>query len=1248
MHEPAGTLRRSALELEPMVSFSGNQEDVRLRRVLELLPTTTYVDVGAGDPVDGSVTYWLYTQGWRGVLVEPGTRGDKLAKVRPEDLVVAAAVGSGSGEVVLYETSPDAGMSTMRADRLPDVLALGQTVREHRMPVLSLTEVFERAPGPVSVLSVDVEGAEGDVLGSLDWEAHRPVVVVVEAILPWQAVSTRPDFEHHLQAADYPEVAFDGVNAYYVDRRFPCFDEVAAALAYPVSLLDRWEPYTAVQAQEDAAAARAELLAVRAEAEQSAAALLRAQADGEQARKALGESETEADELRSTLDRARAEAAVGRQTAQRLAEERDRGHDLEHRLEQAEQELEARARRLELLGRQLDEVLNSTTWRFASPVAHVVASRAGRLRRLRRPDELLERVRRQAADRAEQARMRRAGPAGRALLAVQRHTHPAFLAPVPERHAAAEQVWRDRAEAVLQDDDVSLRTRLESRGGLRDPLHRSILLAALAGSVVDRGAKSPGRRDVPGRSVLVDARSLQDPGLALRGVGQYARELVRAAAATGAHVHLLVDPALPELDGEAAAFDTVEAVTEQLVAEVGWLIQPSPMTHDQWPLTRLLDDDQVWCTAMAHDLIPSRYPEVYLPLPQERLRYEAREQALRLYDEVFTNSHATLDELTQSIGAPREASVVWPVLHGASAGRPPALPSLPDRYLLVMGGNEHRKNAVAAFGAAALTGVPAVLLGWSGSRDLLTEWARDAGLAEQALHVLPYIDETQASGVRQAALLSVVPSFAEGLSLPVVESLWDGCPVVASSAAPHLELLGGGPWLADPARPDDMARAIRAVLQDRAGALAAQREHLAGHVHSSVPEAVAERHRRLVACAGRPPQPRPRPRPEGARPSVGVVTPWPPQRTGIGDYSAATLGPLAQRVDLTLHVSASARPGGAPGARFSTAAAYDQALGAHDALLTVMGNSHFHLPGLEVIEARGGVVLCHDVRQIELNSYLGLQDTASASRPHMSDPPRRTLRHELDAVATLGFDHIAQHSRKLLFHSAAAAARVARETGATTAALPFVPYREPTAAERTREARAAARAQLGLADGQVHLALLGGVDVRTKAADVIIEAQAWLRQWGHPVVLHVVGGVDAAVQTHLEQLVGAAGVLGHVRWHGHVSGEDYRRFLLGVDLGVQLRTAAVLTLSGAAADLASFGIPSVATRTMAEDMGLPAFVRRVPDDFSPLLVAEELEAALNELAEAEDLEAQRQDYLREHSVQAYGAQLLCELDLEDA
>ena len=240
MSEPGGTLRGSALDLEPMISYAGNQEDVRLRRIAHLLLSKVYVDVGAGDPVEGSVTYWLYTQGWRGVLVEPGARGAQLAAARPEDVVLTVAVSSGGGDVLLYETAPDPGMSTMRADRLAEVLDLGQTVTQVRVPVVTLTEVFEGAPGPVSVLSLDVEGAEGIVLGSLDWATHRPVVVVVEAVLPWSTVSTAHDFEGHLTGAAYDRVAFDGVNTYYVDSRHELAGELASALDYPTSILDRW------------------------------------------------------------------------------------------------------------------------------------------------------------------------------------------------------------------------------------------------------------------------------------------------------------------------------------------------------------------------------------------------------------------------------------------------------------------------------------------------------------------------------------------------------------------------------------------------------------------------------------------------------------------------------------------------------------------------------------------------------------------------------------------------------------------------------------------------------------------------------------------------------------------------------------------------------------------------------------------------------------------------------------------------
>lgn len=1239
MFEPGGVLRGSALDLAPMLSYAGNQEDVRLRRIAGLLPSQVYVDVGAGDPVDGSVTYWLYTQGWRGVLVEPGSRRESLADARPEDVVVAAAVAEGAGELVLYETSPDPGMSTMRADRLADVLALGQTVHEVKVPLLTLTEVFAQAPGPVSVLSVDVEGAEGAVLRSLDWTLHRPVVVVVEAILPWSTTSTVEDFEPLLTAAGYVRAAFDGVNTWYVDASAPNADELGATLAYPVSLLDRWETSTAASWRERAAQAdglNAEIAGLASRIEQLEARLAAAGRDAEHTDREVVTLRRERDEL------------VGRVAA------------LQDRVERAEQALadvEAEAAHLQhqrdAVNDQLAAVLGSTTWRYGAPVAHALRRRLGVVSGVRGPKRAVVLARAELIDRIGEARARRLGPAGRAALAVRRHTHPAFLEPsAPVGCSADTGDWSARALTGLDDDDEALRRRLEARTGVRDLEQRAIQVAALA-EVVHESGKVHRPRGAVRDLCVFDARCLQDPGLATRGVGRYASEVLAALAEQGQELLLLLDPALPapssdlDLDLDLATATSISSTT---AARTRWLVQPSPMTVEAWPLTALLSDGDVWSTTVLYDFIPSRFPSCYLPDSGSALRHAARQRSLGLYDEVWSISASTVKEFLEMVPGQPQTTIVWPV-HERVEGvtdRGIAALGLPRRYVLVAAGNEHRKNVIAGLAAIALhrqvdPAVGAVVLGWSGSADVLGAWADECGLPPDALHILPYIDAAAAAAVRSNALAAIVPSYAEGLSLPVIECPSDGCPVVVSDIPAHVELVGRGAWTAAPSDPSALARALGHVLKQREHVLADQQRVLAAHVHETVPEVVA---RRSGLLAARPTPRKDTPR-SGARPSLGLVTPWPPQRSGIADYSAATLGSLGDVADVTLYASRSAGP--APGFRMAPGLAAAPGIAAHDRLVTVIGNSHFHLPGLEFVQNHGGVALCHDVRMTELNSYLGLEESPRAGRQTAAlegAGRRRTLRHDLDALPNLGFEHLAHTCELLLFHSEAAARRVAAETGAATASLPFVPYRLPSAQERAPGARARARAARGLGDSDVHLGLFGGVDVRTKAADVLIEAVAWLRQWGVPVVLHVVGGVEGQEKAVLSALARDCGIVPHVRWHGHVEEAGYRGWLSAVDLGVQLRSAALLSLSGAVVDLAAYAVPSVATAAMVADMGLPAFVRPVADDFSPLLVAEALVDARRVMLEDADVLAQRDEYLATHSTAVYQERLLAAVGLD--
>ncbi|HAN70275.1 MAG TPA: hypothetical protein DCQ36_01620, partial [Actinobacteria bacterium] len=73
---------------------------------------------------------------------------------------------------------------------------------------------------------------------------------------------------------------------------------------------------------------------------------------------------------------------------------------------------------------------------------------------------------------------------------------------------------------------------------------------------------------------------------------------------------------------------------------------------------------------------------------------------------------------------------------------------------------------------------------------------------------LERIPDAEMADLLASASLVVVPSFDEGLSLPVIEAALAGAPVVASDIPSHRELIGPGSFLADPRSPETLERAV--------------------------------------------------------------------------------------------------------------------------------------------------------------------------------------------------------------------------------------------------------------------------------------------------------------------------------------------------------------------------------------------------------------------------------------------------------
>jgi FkbM family methyltransferase len=216
--------------------YAQNFEDVYLWRALGDVENGRYVDVGAHDPDDDSVTRLFYERGWRGINIEPvPTMAARLLERRPEDVVVRAACGDHEGEVTLYEVV-GTGLSTLEADHAEDIRAQGRTVVAHPTPLVTLNSLFEEYGGdPVHFLKIDVEGAERSVLSGCDFERWRPWVLVIEATIPMSREVNDQTWEGLVTGARYEKAFFDGLNNYYVAEEHP---ELKSAFTLPPNFFD--------------------------------------------------------------------------------------------------------------------------------------------------------------------------------------------------------------------------------------------------------------------------------------------------------------------------------------------------------------------------------------------------------------------------------------------------------------------------------------------------------------------------------------------------------------------------------------------------------------------------------------------------------------------------------------------------------------------------------------------------------------------------------------------------------------------------------------------------------------------------------------------------------------------------------------------------------------------------------------------------------------------------------------------------
>ena len=222
-----------------MISYAQNFEDVLLERIFKNLDSGFYIDIGAQDPIQDSVSLHFYNKGWTGIDVEPvPTFADALRLHRKRNFIIQKAITDTAEPIEMFFI-PGTGLSTISNYLNDKYVKAGRESIPIRVETMSLGDLLNSAMvEDIHWMKIDVEGFEENCLSSWHDSQARPWVVVVEATSPNTQIPTYKQWEHHLIDRQYVYVYGDGLNRFYLHQEHLELKEV---FRFPPNIFDDFE-----------------------------------------------------------------------------------------------------------------------------------------------------------------------------------------------------------------------------------------------------------------------------------------------------------------------------------------------------------------------------------------------------------------------------------------------------------------------------------------------------------------------------------------------------------------------------------------------------------------------------------------------------------------------------------------------------------------------------------------------------------------------------------------------------------------------------------------------------------------------------------------------------------------------------------------------------------------------------------------------------------------------------------------------
>lgn len=742
--------------------------------------------------------------------------------------------------------------------------------------------------------------------------------------------------------------------------------------------------------------------------------------------------------------------------------------------------------------------------------------------------------------------------------------------------------------------------------------------------------------------IVIDMQGAQTTGSRHRGIGRYTLSLAKSLARNrGEHdVVLALNGLFPD------SIETIRSAFCNLIPESsirvwdapgpasymdeanGWRRRTGELVREAFVaslrpdtviLTSLfegLDDDGVTSLALLgricptavvlYDLIPLLYRSQYLDSPLVEGWYEAKLGHMRRADLLLAISESSRQEAINHLGVPSDC-----VVNISSAAEPrfasvrldrSAEKTIRDRFhldrpfVMYTGGIDHRKNIEGLIRAYANL-PPAVRLAHQlavvcsvteEARIKLESLARAYGLGADELMLTGYVPDEDLLALYNLCKVFVFPSWHEGFGLPALEAMSCGKAVIAANTSSLPEVIGNEDALFDPRDVGAISDKLLRVLTDDDFRVELERhgldqskkfswEKTARHAIDAL-EAI---HASISSREGAKSYPVRRDR-------LAYISPLPPERSGISDYSAQLLPALSRYYDITVIVTQRNIAGQAISANCSVRSLewFRENAYLFDRVVYHFGNSSFHQHMFEMLDEFPGIVVLHDFFLSGVARYLECTGVSDGfwSRELYHAHGYLALAQRLRAPDESAADEIVwnypvnrsvlERARGVIVHSQYACRLADRWYGhKSSAEWAVVPLVRTSTFDASREdARRLLR--LGPKDFVVcSFGMLGPTKLNHRLLD------AWLDS---PLVtdrncfLVFVGEInEGEYGAKLVQTIRESSGADRISVTGWVDTTRYRQYLVAADAGVQLRARSRGETSAAVLDCMIHGLPTI-------------------------------------------------------------------------